>query len=95
MTKDVFYADDNLVGVNKGVMHVTEISTGNKMTITCDEYSKNKEKYKHTFSGISAYDTVLHKNAQLVKKILMELDTSELKHLPKKENVIVMFVDYK
>lgn len=68
VTKDVFYADDNLVGVNKGVMHVTEISTGNKMTITCDEYSKNKEKYKHTFSGISAYDTVLHKKCTVSKE---------------------------
>lgn len=59
--KEVFYADDNLVGVNKGVVHVTEMSTGIKTTITCEEYGKNKEKYKHSFSGISAYDTVLQK----------------------------------
>lgn len=88
VTKEEFHSNNNLVGINKGLMHVKEKSTGNKVTITCDEYATNKELYIHTFSKIVVYDTILQIKCTIDKSMFdkeryvgIKAFTKEYKHV--------------
>lgn len=69
ITMDEFKnSNGKFMGVNKNVVHVTEKATGRKITVSKEEYQKNRDLYEFSLKGISVYDTVLKKKTVIDKK---------------------------
>lgn len=55
--KEIFDKNNDLVGVNKDIVHVIDKETDTKITITTDEFKNNRNRYKHWFDGrVTCYD---------------------------------------
>lgn len=70
VTKEIFDNDDNLVGINKNILHVYDnIDCVNK-TISKTEFHTNKYRYEHTLKDkISAYDIIDNKKCSVTKEV--------------------------
>lgn len=69
VTKEEFYNNPNLVGINKNVIHVYDNIDNIKKTISTEEFHSNKERYEHNFKGsISAYDIIENKKCSIDKE---------------------------
>ena len=66
MDKELFDKNNNLVGINKNVVHVIDKETNKKITVTTDDFKNNREKYKHWFDGcVTCYDC-FEKTAKMI-----------------------------
>ena len=66
INKEEFDKNENFVGVNKDVVHVIDKKSNKRITITTEEFRKNREKYKHWFDNcVTCYDA-LEKTTKMI-----------------------------
>lgn len=69
ITMDEFKnSNGQYMGVNKNVVHVTVKATGERITISKEEYQRNKDLYSFSLKGVSVYDTLLKVKTVIDKK---------------------------
>lgn len=66
VSKEEFYKNKNLVGINKGVVFVTNKDTNEKISITSKEFKNNRDNYIHPYENlITCYDC-LEKTTKMI-----------------------------